>query len=57
LSLTGAIVFLGISILIGSCEISDAIKSTNYNRPNYENELNMFNHNLEKLVESLGANK
>jgi hypothetical protein len=55
-SLTGAIVFLGIAILFGSCQISNAIKSTSYG-PNYEDEFNIFNNNLEDLVKTLQENQ
>ncbi|TLS50066.1 hypothetical protein FE782_22285 [Paenibacillus antri] len=55
-TLTGAIIFLGIAILLGSCQISNAIKSTNYG-PNYEDEFNMFNNILEDLVKTLEKNQ
>ncbi|RKD27099.1 hypothetical protein BEP19_00570 [Ammoniphilus oxalaticus] len=55
LTLTGAIVFLGFSILVGSCQISSAINSTK--DIDYQSEFNMFNYNLERLVELLEQNQ
>ena len=56
ITLRGAIVFLGIAILLGSYQISNAIKSLN-DGPNYEDQFNWFNYNLEKLVNILEKNQ
>ncbi|MBP1931996.1 hypothetical protein [Ammoniphilus resinae] len=49
-TLTGAIVFLGIAILLGSCQISNAIKYHANHSSNYQQQLDQLNNNLESII-------
>lgn len=53
-TLTGSIVFLGFAILVGSCQISSAINDLQFIQvPNYEDELNELNGQINTLTEVL----
>lgn len=51
-TLTGSIVFLGISIILGSCQISNAIMYHSDRTPNYEDDFTNLNHYLDSLKKS-----